>query len=97
MRRLRLPGSSRQTSGGAGAPGQQAPASTGDPGNPGDLGDLGALVARLGQVEAEVQELRALGFRVAELADLVTELLGYAADGDDPRFREAVARYADGV
>lgn len=94
MRRLRLPGSSRRTSGGAGAPGQQAPASTGDPG---DLGDLGALVARLGQVEAEVQELRALGFRVAELADLVTELLGYAADGDDPRFREAVARYADGV
>lgn len=93
MRRLRLPGSSRQSSGGAGAgaAGQQAPAPTGD------LGDLGALVARLGQVEAEVQELRALGFRVAELADLVTELLGYAAAGDDPRFREAVARYADGV
>lgn len=49
--------------------------------------------ARLDRLEREVQEVRALGFRVAELADLVTELLALASSRDDPAFREAVERY----
>lgn len=52
---------------------------------------------RLERLEAEVQELRALGARVAELADVVTELLAVAAQREDPDFRRIVEKYLDGV
>lgn len=59
--------------------------------------ELEAVRSRLTSSEREVQELRALGFRVAELADLVTELLAGAAAEGGPAFQQAVDRYADGV
>ncbi len=59
--------------------------------------ELEQVRTRLARSEREVQELRALGFRVAELADLVTELLAGAAAEGGPAFRQAVDRYADGV
>lgn len=49
------------------------------------------------RLEDEVQELRGLGGRVAELTDLVTELIAYQANKQDPEFRKIVARYLDGV
>jgi len=53
--------------------------------------------ARLRRLEREVQELRTLGIRVAEVADLVTELLATAARRDDPEFARIVAAYVDRV
>lgn len=60
------------------------------------LEDVGAA-ERLQRTEDEVQELRALGIRVAELADLVTELLAAAARRGDPDFARIVSSYTDEV
>ena len=49
--------------------------------------------ARLSALEAEAQESRQLNRRVAELADVVAELLVPLADRDDARARELLARY----
>ena len=51
---------------------------------------------RIEQLELEIQELRALGARVAELADLVTEVLAVSA-GRDPEIQQRLAKYLDGV
>ena len=51
---------------------------------------------RVEQLEAEIQELRALGGRVAELADLVTEVLAVKAR-NDPALKETLRTYVDGV
>ena len=53
--------------------------------------------ARLTGVEAEIQELRGLSGRVAELADLITELLVAAARREDPQFKEILEKYLDEV
>ena len=55
--------------------------------------ELEALRDRVALLEDEVQEARQLGLRVAELGDVVAELLGCIAAGDDERFRQALAAY----
>jgi uncharacterized protein DUF6752 len=49
------------------------------------------LAARVAALEAAVQENRALNQRLADVVDVVTEVLVPAADRDDERLREALA------
>jgi hypothetical protein len=56
-----------------------------------------AVADEVAQLRADVQELRGLGGRVAELADLVTELLVVAAKREDPEFQALVTKYLEGV
>ncbi len=53
--------------------------------------------ARLAALEAEVQENRQLNRRVAELVDVVAELLVPIDDRDDDRVREVLAQYRSGL
>lgn len=57
-------------------------------------GDVDARIARL---EGEVQECRQLQLRLAELYDVVTELLIPIADRDEEKARELLARYRAGL
>lgn len=59
------------------------------------LGDVSVLDlrARVRRLEKEVQECRALNLRLAELTDLVTELLLPVAQRDEARVNELVERY----
>lgn len=50
---------------------------------------------RVDQLEDEVQEARQYGRRVAELGDVVSQLLALSAARDDERFRDAVRSYVD--
>jgi len=59
--------------------------------------DDSELRARVEELEAEVQECRELNLRIAELTDVVVELLVPLADSDDPRVAEIVRRYRSGV
>lgn len=59
--------------------------------------DLARLRQRVCDLEAEVQECRQLNLRLAEVTDLVSELLVALADTDDPRVAAAVTRYRAGV
>ena len=52
---------------------------------------------RLTELEAEVQESRQLNRRVAELTDLVTELLVPLSRRDDERVEAVLARYRDSI
>ena len=52
-----------------------------------------SLSARVAVLEAEVQECRQLNVRLAELCDVVTELLLPAADRDEAALAEALERY----
>jgi cell division protein FtsB len=56
---------------------------------------IGRLRQRIEQLEAEVQECRALNGRIAELTDIVEELLVPAARRDEEKLGELLARYAD--
>jgi hypothetical protein len=63
---------------------------------------LVAFVAELPRIRRETQqnreaivELRRLGGRVSELADLVTELLVVAATREDPEFKRVVKKYLE--
>jgi hypothetical protein len=51
------------------------------------------VFARLSALEAEVQENRQLNRRIAELTDVVAELLLPVADRDEERVRQALADY----
>jgi hypothetical protein len=51
------------------------------------------LEARVAELEAEVQECRALNRRIAELTDVVTELLVPLAAGDTAAASEIAERY----
>ena len=53
----------------------------------------GDLVARIEELEAEVQENRNLNLRVAELVDLVQELLIPLASQDRDRIDAALAKF----
>jgi hypothetical protein len=55
--------------------------------------DLRDLRARVDRLEHEVQETRRLHQRLAELTDVVTEVLVPAADRQDDRIRAVLARY----
>ncbi|GHJ59636.1 hypothetical protein NOK12_21540 [Nocardioides sp. OK12] len=59
--------------------------------------DQAGLARRVAELEAEVQECRSLNLRVAELTDLVAELLVPLAGSDDPRVVEILERYRAGV
>jgi hypothetical protein len=52
---------------------------------------------RLSALEAEMQENRQLHRRVAELTDVVAELLLPIADRDDDRVAELLAAYRSGI
>jgi hypothetical protein len=56
---------------------------------------VGGLAARIRELENAVEENRRLNRRVAELLDVVTELLLPLADRDEERVREVLARYRD--
>jgi hypothetical protein len=49
------------------------------------------LLARVAALEAAVQENRKLNQRLADVVDVVTEVLVPAADRDDERLRKALA------
>ena len=55
-----------------------------------------SLEARIAEMEEDLQESRRLNLRVAELADLVSVLVGAAARGDD-EFRRVLDQYADSL
>ena len=67
-----------------------------------DDGDRGALTQvvrlrkRVADLEQEMQETRRLSRRVAELTDLVQELLLPAADRDDEKLRRLLDSYDAG-
>lgn len=54
---------------------------------------LRRLRRRLETVESELQEARHLNKRLAEISDVVAEVLLPALDRDDERVRAALARY----
>jgi hypothetical protein len=54
---------------------------------------IAEVEARVGEVEEGLQENRLLSLRVAELTDVVTNLVGAAARGED-EFRRALDDYA---
>lgn len=56
-------------------------------------GLVGDLLARIEVLEAEVQESRNLNLRVAELVDLVQELLVPVASQDRERIDAALAKF----
>ncbi len=55
------------------------------------------LERRLGVLEDEVQECRQLNLRLAELTDVVQELLLPVAQRDEARVAELVEKYSKGV
>jgi hypothetical protein len=54
---------------------------------------VGDLYARIEALEAEVQENRNINLRVAELVDLVQELLVPVASQDRDRIEAAIAKF----
>lgn len=56
--------------------------------------DMVKLAARVTELEAEVQECRQLNLRLAELTDIVQELLLPVAQRDEQRLAELMERYA---
>ena len=55
------------------------------------------LRARVERLEAEVQESRQINVRLAELCDVVTELLLPVADRDEAAVREILDKYRSDV
>ncbi|WP_246050876.1 DUF6752 domain-containing protein [Nocardioides guangzhouensis] len=55
--------------------------------------DMVKLSARVTELEAEVQECRQLNLRLAELTDVVQELLLPVARRDEARITEVMERY----
>ena len=59
--------------------------------------DPRGIAARVAALEAEAVQARELNVRIAELTDLVAELLVPLAESDPDRAREIVARYRDSI
>lgn len=59
--------------------------------------ELDQLKTRVTELEAEVQECRQLNLRLAELTDVVQELLLPIAARDEDKVAELLDRYAKGV
>lgn len=57
--------------------------------------DMVKLAARVKELEAEVQECRQLNMRLAELTDIVQELLVPVAQRDEAKIAELLKRYSD--
>jgi uncharacterized protein DUF6752 len=56
-----------------------------------------SLRRRMARLEAEVQECRALNIRLAELTDIVTELLLPVAARDEEKLAELLEKYRHSV
>ncbi|MGH3440019.1 MAG: DUF6752 domain-containing protein [Sciscionella sp.] len=57
--------------------------------------EVSRLRERVAQLEREAEEARRLNQRVAELADVVAEVLVPAADRDDDKLRKALNTYSE--
>lgn len=55
------------------------------------------LRQRVAALEAEVQECRQLNLRLAELTDVVTDLLVPLARADEAELREVLAKYHESL
>jgi hypothetical protein len=64
----------------------------GEPGPDDGQPDLDAMLSRIQNLEREVQECRRVNRRLADLVDVVAELLVPALARDDARVAEALAR-----
>jgi hypothetical protein len=60
-------------------------------------GSLDALRERVATLEVEVQECRQLNLRLAELTDVVEELLLPVAQRDEERLSELLEKYSRGL
>lgn len=60
-------------------------------------GELDALKRRVDELETEVQECRQLNLRLAELTDVVQELLLPISLRDEEKVAELMDRYAKGL
>jgi hypothetical protein len=58
---------------------------------------LAKLTKRVSDLEAEVQENRQLNMRLAELTDVVQELLIPISQRDEDRVQDILTRYADAL
>jgi hypothetical protein len=58
-------------------------------------GQAGGLEARVAALEEAVQENRALNIRLAELTDVVTELLLPVASRDEEKLAELLTKYRE--
>jgi hypothetical protein len=63
----------------------------------GNSGELDELRDRVAVLEDEVQECRQLNLRLAELTDVVQELLLPVAQRDEARVAELMERYSKGL
>lgn len=63
----------------------------------GPLGRVRSLSARVAALEREIQEARATSLRVAELTDIVAELLAELARADPERAGAILDRYRRGL
>ena len=63
----------------------------------GRLRRLTQLEERVAELESEVQECRQVNLRLAELTDVVAELLLPVAQRDEARIDEALRRYHESV
>lgn len=59
--------------------------------------DRNGTARRLADLEAEVQECRQVNLRLAELTDVVMELLVPLSERDEHRVAQALQRYRDSV
>ena len=59
--------------------------------------EVDALKERMTELESEVQECRQLNLRLAELTDVVQELLLPVAARDEDKLEELLARYSKGL
>lgn len=59
--------------------------------------EIASLHERVSELEAEIQECRRLNRRLAELTDVVQELLIPLADRDQDKVREQLARYSSSL
>jgi hypothetical protein len=60
-------------------------------------GSVAALRERIAVLEEEVQECRQLNLRLAELTDVVQELLLPVAQRDEQRLSEVLEKYSRGL
>ncbi len=60
-------------------------------------GSVAALRARVDELEEEVQECRQLNLRLAELIDVVQELLLPVSQRDEAKVAEILERYPEGL
>lgn len=58
---------------------------------------LATTRGRVAELESEMQEARRLNRRIAEVTDIVEEVLLPAANRDDERLRRALDKYADAL